>query len=65
MSDTISADEVAYLAALDEQERTAIAALQATRNSYNAHLGKKYSLTQGDQIKPDGAIIRKPAQTEK
>jgi hypothetical protein len=64
MSDTISADEVAYLATMTEQERDAMSALRATRASFEAHLAKKYGLTQGDQIQADGVIVRKPAQTE-
>ncbi len=64
MSDTISADEIAYLATMTEQEREMMSALRATRSSYEAHLAKKYALVQGDQIQADGAIVRKPAQTE-
>ena len=64
MSDTISADEVAYLATMTEQEREMMSALRATRSSFEAHLAKKYGLTQGDQIQADGVIVRKPAQTE-
>ena len=56
---SISPDEIAYLASMAEQERTALAALQATRTSYESHLAKKYSLSQGDQISADGTIIRK------
>jgi len=59
MSDTISADEVAYLTTLTDQERVSLAGLQATRSSFEAHLAKKYSLTQGDQIQADGVIVRK------
>jgi hypothetical protein len=65
MSDTISADEIAYLATMTEQEREMMSALRATRSSFEAHLAKKYALVQGDQIQADGAIVRKPAQTEK
>jgi len=56
---TISADEVAYLTTITDQERVSLAALQATRSSYEAHLAKKYELQQGDQIQADGTIVRK------
>jgi hypothetical protein len=59
MSTTISADEIAYLATMTEQEREMMSALRATRASYEAHLAKKYNLTQGDQIQADGWIVRK------
>ncbi len=58
MTTTISADEVAYLTTMTEQEQATLSALRATRASYEAHLAKKYALVQGDQIQPDGTIVR-------
>lgn len=59
MTDAITADELAYLKTLEEQERNTLAALRATRQSYETHLAGKYKLAQGDQIDGDGAIVRK------
>lgn len=58
MSEMISADERAYLTTLMTQEQTTLAALQATRRSFEAHLATKYTLRQGDTIDADGHIVR-------
>jgi len=55
---SVSADEIAYLRSLSENEKVTLAALQATRHSYERHLAQKYSLQQGDQITTEGGIVR-------
>lgn len=56
--EAVTPDELAYLQSMGEQERTTMAALQATRASYNNHLAQKYQLVQGDSITTAGQIVR-------
>ncbi len=63
-TDTVTDDEQAYLRSLSENEKVTIAALQATRHSYERHLAAKYGLQQGDQITPEGGIVRAPKKAE-
>ena len=58
MTMTISPDDLAYLATLQAQEQETLASLRAARGSFEAHLAKKYRLTAGDQVQPDGSIVR-------
>lgn len=57
-TEAIGSDELAYLKAIVKQEQAMLAAMRATRESYETHLAAKYGLVNGDKIAEDGAIIR-------
>lgn len=51
----VSADDNAYLQALNQQAQAA----QTAINSFSAYLTGKYQLVNGDSVTPDGQIVRK------
>lgn len=60
----ITADELAYLQSLEAQERATMAALRGARQSFETHLAARYGLASGDQIRPDGTIVRQAPAAE-